>query len=62
MDPNHDGVEVETSPHAPAIVTFDELLAELAMTYPLAGYAAAVDVADAESAFDHQILGGLVSP
>ena len=41
--------------------TFDDLLAEVAMTYPLAGYAAAVE-ADPESAFDHQILGGLVSP
>jgi hypothetical protein len=41
--------------------TFDDLLAEVAMTYPLAGYTAAVD-ADDESAFDHQILAGLVSP
>jgi hypothetical protein len=41
--------------------TFDDLLAEVAMTYPLAGYAAATE-ADQESAFDHQILGGLVSP
>jgi hypothetical protein len=31
------------------------------MTYPLAGYAAAVDT-DEESAFDHQILAGLVLP
>ena len=41
--------------------TFDDLLAEVAMTYPLAGYAAAVDT-DEESAFDHQILAGLVLP
>jgi hypothetical protein len=41
--------------------TFDDLLAEVAMTYPLAGYTAAAE-ADEESAFDHQILAGLVSP
>jgi hypothetical protein len=41
--------------------TLDDLLAEVAMTYPLAGYAAAME-ADAESAFDHQILAGLVLP
>ena len=41
--------------------TYDDLLAEVAMTYPLAGYAAAVDT-DEESAFDHQILAGLVLP
>jgi hypothetical protein len=42
--------------------TFDDLLAEVAMTYPLAGYAAAVEADDEESAFNHQILAGLVSP
>ena len=42
--------------------TFDDLLAEVAMTYPLAAYTAAVDAADEESAFNHQILAGLVSP
>jgi hypothetical protein len=41
--------------------TLDDLLAEVAMTYPLAGFAAAVE-ADEESAFDHQILAGLVLP
>jgi hypothetical protein len=41
--------------------TYDDLLAEVALTYPLAGYAAAVEV-DEESAFDHQILAGLVLP
>jgi hypothetical protein len=42
--------------------TFDDLLAEVAMTYPLAAYTAAVDADDEESAFNHQILAGLVSP
>jgi hypothetical protein len=42
--------------------TFDDLLAEVAMTYPLAGYTAAIEADDAASAFDHQILAGLVSP
>jgi len=42
--------------------TFDDLLAEVAMTYPLAGYTAAVEADDEESAFNHQILAGLVSP
>jgi hypothetical protein len=41
--------------------TFDDLLAEVAMTYPLAGYAASFET-DEESAFDHQILAGLVLP
>jgi hypothetical protein len=41
--------------------TLDDLLAEVAMTYPLAGFAAAME-ADEESAFDHQILAGLVLP
>jgi hypothetical protein len=41
--------------------TLDDLLAEVAMTYPLAGFAAAVE-ADEDSAFDHQILAGLVLP
>jgi hypothetical protein len=41
--------------------TFDDLLAEVAMTYPLAPYAAAMDVSD-EEAFDQQILAGLVLP
>ena len=42
--------------------TFDDLLAEVAMTYPLAGYTAAVEAGDDEAAFNHQILAGLVSP
>jgi hypothetical protein len=42
--------------------TFDDLLAEVAMTYPLAGYTAAIEADDEESAFNHQILAGLVSP
>jgi len=43
--------------------TFDDLLAEVAMTYPLAGYTAAVEADDDdEAAFNHQILAGLVSP
>jgi hypothetical protein len=41
--------------------TFDDLLAEVAMTYPLAPYAAALDASD-EEAFDQQILAGLVLP
>ena len=41
--------------------TLDDLLAEVAMTYPLAAYTAAFE-GDQESAFDHQILGGLISP
>jgi hypothetical protein len=41
--------------------TYDDLLAEVAMTYPLAGYTAAA-AADEESVFDHQILAGLVQP
>jgi hypothetical protein len=41
--------------------TLDDLLAEVAMTYPLAGFAAAME-SDPESAFDHQILAGLVLP
>jgi hypothetical protein len=42
--------------------TYDDLLAEVAMTYPLAGYVAAAELDDEESAFDHQILAGLVLP
>jgi len=42
--------------------TFDDLLAEVAMTYPLAGYTAAIEADDEESAFNHQILAGLVAP
>jgi hypothetical protein len=42
--------------------TFDDLLAEVAMTYPLAPCAAGVDPEDAQDAFDHQILAGLVLP
>lgn len=42
--------------------TFDDLLAEVAMTYPLAPYAAAVEADSEEDAFDHQILAGLVLP
>jgi hypothetical protein len=41
--------------------TFDDLLAEVALTHPLAGYAAAVE-GDPEDAFDQQILAGLVLP
>lgn len=41
--------------------TLDDLLAEVALTSPLAGYAAVMK-ADPESAFDHQILAGLVLP
>ena len=41
--------------------TFDDLLAEVALTYPLAGYAASFE-ADEADAFDHQILAGLVLP
>ena len=41
--------------------TFDDLLAEVAMTFPLAPYAAAMDV-DEEEAFNQQILAGLVLP
>jgi hypothetical protein len=40
--------------------TFDDLLAEVAMTYPLAPYVAAVDTS--EEAFNQQILAGLVLP
>ncbi len=53
---------LERDPEQPAGTgTLDDLLAEVAMTYPLAGYGDANE-ADAESAFDHQILAGLVSP
>jgi hypothetical protein len=41
--------------------TFDDLLAEVAMTYPLAPYVAAMDTSE-EEAFDKQILAGLVLP
>jgi hypothetical protein len=41
--------------------TFDDLLAEVAMTYPLAPYAAALDTSE-EDAFNQQILAGLVLP
>ena len=41
--------------------TFDDLLAEVAMTYPLAPYAAAMDASE-EDAFNQQILAGLVLP
>jgi hypothetical protein len=41
--------------------TFDDLLAEVAMTYPLAPYAAAMDTSE-EEAFNQQILAGLVLP
>ena len=41
--------------------TFDDLLAEVAMTYPLAPYAAALDTNE-EDAFNQQILAGLVLP
>ena len=41
--------------------TFDDLLAEVAMTYPLAPYAAAIDASE-EDAFNQQILAGLVLP
>jgi hypothetical protein len=43
--------------------TLDDLLAEVAMTFPLAGYTAAAEATDDdEAAFNHQILAGLVSP
>jgi hypothetical protein len=42
--------------------TFDDLLAELALTDPLAPYALAVEPKDDEDAFDQQILAGLVLP
>ena len=42
--------------------TFDDLLAELALTDPLAPYALAVEPQDDEDAFDQQILAGLVLP
>jgi hypothetical protein len=41
--------------------TFDDLLAEVAMTYPLARSAAGGGP-DAEDACDHQLLAGLVLP
>jgi hypothetical protein len=42
--------------------TFDDLLAEVALTYPLAPYAMAVEPEDEEDALDQQILAGLVLP
>jgi hypothetical protein len=43
--------------------TLDDLLAEVALTYPMAAYTAVPDEDDDdEAAFDHQILAGLVSP
>ena len=45
----------------PETEPFDELLDEIAMTYPLAGNAAYVED-DPERSFDTQILGGLVAP
>jgi hypothetical protein len=42
--------------------TFDDLLAEVALTYPLAPYATAVEPKDEADVFDHQILAGLVLP
>ena len=43
--------------------TYDDLLAEVAMAFPLAGYTAAAKATDDdEAAFNHQILAGLVSP
>ena len=41
--------------------TFDDLLAEVALTYPLAPYAASMEI-DEEDAFNQQILAGLVLP
>jgi len=50
-------------PHEPEHTgTLDDLLSEVALTYPLAAYTAVPDEDDDESAFDHQILAGLVSP
>ena len=44
--------------------TLDDLLAEVALTYPMTAYTAepADDEDDDRSAFDHQILAGLVLP
>jgi hypothetical protein len=42
--------------------TFDDLIAELALTDPLAPYAIAIECKDEADAFDHQILAGLVLP
>jgi len=42
--------------------TLDDLLSEVALTYPLTAYTAVADEDDEQSAFDHQILAGLVSP
>jgi hypothetical protein len=42
--------------------TLDDLLAEVALTYPMTAYIAVPDEDDEEAAFDHQILAGLVSP
>jgi hypothetical protein len=41
--------------------TMDDLLAEVAMTHPMA-YTPAPEESDEEATFDHQILAGLVSP
>jgi hypothetical protein len=41
--------------------TLDDLLAEVALTYPLTAYAAMAEE-DEESSIDNQILAGLVSP
>jgi hypothetical protein len=43
--------------------TLDDLLSEVALTYPLTAYTAVPeDDDDQASSFDHQILAGLVSP
>jgi hypothetical protein len=42
--------------------TLDDLLSEVALTYPLTAYTAVPEDDDEEAAFDHQILAGLVSP
>jgi hypothetical protein len=43
--------------------TLDDLLAEVALTYPMTAYTAVPEDDDDEaSAYDHQILAGLVSP
>jgi hypothetical protein len=43
--------------------TLDDLLSEVALTYPLTAYTAVPeDDEDEAAAFDHQILAALVSP
>lgn len=42
--------------------TLDDLLSEVALTYPLTAYTAVPDDDDEASSFDRQILAGLISP